>query len=178
MALLAEEIVEEWLNRQGYFTIRGIKVGVDEIDILAMRLDGERKPICRHIEVQASINPVSYLTPLPKDLQKQLGIGGTSMKRREPEVLRRCVEAWINKKFLKPSKAKIKRNLCGSEWTHELVVNRVKHEEELEIISEMGITVHRLRDLIREMTSGGMMLKSASGRDLIDLVLLGKDDDT
>lgn len=27
MALLAEEIVEEWLNRQGYFTIRGVKVG-------------------------------------------------------------------------------------------------------------------------------------------------------
>lgn len=26
MALLAEEIVEEWLNRQGYFTIRGIKM--------------------------------------------------------------------------------------------------------------------------------------------------------
>jgi hypothetical protein len=37
MALLAEEIVEEWLNRDGWFTIRGIKIGVDEIDILAIR---------------------------------------------------------------------------------------------------------------------------------------------
>lgn len=36
MALLAEEIVEEWLNRQGYFTIRGIKMGVQEIDLLAV----------------------------------------------------------------------------------------------------------------------------------------------
>ncbi len=36
MALLAEEVVEEWLNRNGYFTIRGIKVGVDEIDTLAI----------------------------------------------------------------------------------------------------------------------------------------------
>ncbi len=26
MALLAEELVEEWLNRNGFFTIRGIKV--------------------------------------------------------------------------------------------------------------------------------------------------------
>ena len=33
MALLAEELVEEWLNRQGYFTIRGIKFGVHEIDL-------------------------------------------------------------------------------------------------------------------------------------------------
>jgi len=30
MALLAEEVVEEWLNRQGYFTIRGIRLGVHE----------------------------------------------------------------------------------------------------------------------------------------------------
>jgi hypothetical protein len=36
MALLAEEIVEEWLNRNGYFTIRGIKLGVQEIDLLAL----------------------------------------------------------------------------------------------------------------------------------------------
>jgi hypothetical protein len=89
MALLAEEIVEEWLNRQGFFTIRGIKVGVEEIDILAMRLDDEGKPICRHIEVQASINPVSYLTPLAKALQKELGRAAFSMKHREPEVMRR-----------------------------------------------------------------------------------------
>jgi hypothetical protein len=37
MALLAEVIVEEWLNRQGYFTLRGMKIGVDEIDLLAIR---------------------------------------------------------------------------------------------------------------------------------------------
>jgi len=28
MALLAESVVEEWLNRNGFFTIRGIKHGV------------------------------------------------------------------------------------------------------------------------------------------------------
>jgi len=37
MALLAEKIVEEWLNRQGYFTIRGIKMGVHKIDMLAVK---------------------------------------------------------------------------------------------------------------------------------------------
>jgi len=30
MLQLAEEIVEEWLNRHGYFTIRGIRLG-DEV---------------------------------------------------------------------------------------------------------------------------------------------------
>ena len=58
MALLAEELVEEWLNRQGYFTIRGIKIGVQELDLLAVRFkDGKSE--CRHIEVQASMRPMS-----------------------------------------------------------------------------------------------------------------------
>ena len=35
MAKLAESIVEEWLNRQGFFTIHGIKFGNHEIDVLA-----------------------------------------------------------------------------------------------------------------------------------------------
>lgn len=53
MALLAEELVEEWLNRQGYFTIRGLKVGVHEIDILAVRPCPSGIE-CRRLEVQAS----------------------------------------------------------------------------------------------------------------------------
>jgi hypothetical protein len=34
MALLAESLVEEWLNRSGFFTMRGIKCGVNELDLL------------------------------------------------------------------------------------------------------------------------------------------------
>ena len=56
MALLAEELVEEWLNRQGYFTIRGVKLGVHEIDLLAIRPAGVKLE-CRQIEVQASVLP-------------------------------------------------------------------------------------------------------------------------
>lgn len=44
--------MEEWLNRQGYFTIRGIKVGVDEIDILALKMNIDGTSECRHFEVQ------------------------------------------------------------------------------------------------------------------------------
>ncbi len=69
MSLLAEEIVEEWLNRQGFFAIRGIKQGVQEIDLLAIRIrDGEIEK--RHVEVQASIRPVSYVTSVSKERQK------------------------------------------------------------------------------------------------------------
>lgn len=58
MALLAEEIVEEWLNRQGYFTIRGVKIGVHEMDLLAVRFNAGAID-CRQTEVQASVRPVS-----------------------------------------------------------------------------------------------------------------------
>ncbi len=34
MALLAEPLVDEWLNRKGFFTLRGIKHRVREIDLL------------------------------------------------------------------------------------------------------------------------------------------------
>jgi hypothetical protein len=61
MALLAEQLVEEWLNCQGYFTIRGAKLGVQEIDLLAVRPMGKGKLECRQIEVQASVRPVSYI---------------------------------------------------------------------------------------------------------------------
>ncbi|SDJ83953.1 hypothetical protein SAMN05428973_106364 [Duganella sp. OV510] len=32
MALLAESLVDEWLNRKGFFIVRGLKHGVGEID--------------------------------------------------------------------------------------------------------------------------------------------------
>jgi hypothetical protein len=52
MSLLAEEVIEEWLRRDGHFTMRGIKLGNHEIDLLAVKRSGD-KIICRHIEVQA-----------------------------------------------------------------------------------------------------------------------------
>jgi Holliday junction resolvase-like predicted endonuclease len=52
MALLAESLVEEWLNRDGYFTIRGLKHGVGEMDLLAIRPEPEGKIVGMHVEVQ------------------------------------------------------------------------------------------------------------------------------
>ena len=37
MALLAEELVEEWLNRQRFLAIRGLEFGGDETDLLTIR---------------------------------------------------------------------------------------------------------------------------------------------
>ena len=111
MALLAEELVEEWLNRNGCFTIREIKLGVHEIDLLAIRVNGT-KIDARHVEVQASIHPISYLSPLPKSIRKSTGRESASTKvRSEKDKLRDGIKEWVNKKFYLGIKEEIRQKL-------------------------------------------------------------------
>jgi len=169
MALLAEELVEEWLNRQGYFTIRGIKLGVHEIDLLAVRL-GQSGVECRHIEVQASVRPVSYITPLPIATQRRTGRAAGSAKERSDDELREGIGEWVKKKFDHPPKTKLRTQLRHGDWTRELVVHVVRHERELELIRDAGIKVHRLADIVRELKHGDFVIEGAAGANLVDLV--------
>ena len=168
MALLAEEIVEEWLNRDGWFTIRGIKMGVDEIDILAIKPKPEGVK-CRHVEVQASFNPVSYLTKVPKD-KRQPGQAAGSAKQRSDEELRDCVQAWVRQKFDHPKKFKQRKELFDGVWTRELVVHNLKHPEELDLIRKAGITVHNLSEVIASFRREDTVVQKAAGADFVDLV--------
>ena len=173
MSLLAEEVIEEWLNRNGYFTIRGIRVGVDEIDILAIKpLPGGHHE-CRHIEVQVSINPVSYITKVPSEIRKQTGIGAHNAKKRDAEQLRQGVKEWINAKYDLPRKKETRQRLCSGTWSKELVVGIVKHEEEIDLLKDAGVTIFRLKDIVSEMVQKQTFIRSAAGADLVDLMLIG-----
>jgi len=174
MALLAEEVVEEWLNRKGYFTIRGIKVGVDEIDILAIRPTPDGQHECRHIEVQVSINPISYITKVPTAIRKRTGIAAHNAKKRDILQLTQGVHEWIEAKFNQPRKVELKRQLCPGSWTRELVVGEVKHKEEIDLLREGGILIHPLKKILSEMSNGAILIKAAAGADLFDLMLLEK----
>ena len=172
MALLAEEIVDEWLNRQGYFTIRGIKIGVDEIDLLAVRFGPLGEPEYRHIEVQASMRPISYISRVPKAAQK-LGKAPTSAKKRTKEELTEGVKEWVEKKFLKPKKKDLLQSLCPSKWSAELVLNNVKSEQEVELIASHGIKIIHLAKIITELRENDFSVQSASGSDFVDLIHMG-----
>lgn len=173
MALLAEELVEEWLNRNGFFTIRGIKVGVYEIDLLAIGFkNGET--ICRHIEVQDSVNPISYLCPLPKEYQKLTGRGPNNAKIRSEIEISTGVKEWVEKKYHLPATEKLRKQLYDGDWKFELIVNQVRHEEELKLIEEHGILIYRLENIISELASSKTIVKRASGSALVDLVMIGK----
>src|SRR5579862_7467773 len=152
MALLAEELVEEWLNRQGYFTIRGIKTGVHEIDIVAVRPSPGGLE-CRQVEVQASVRPVSYITRVPESVQKATGRAATSSKGRSDDELRVGIQEWIAKKYDHKEKVRVRARLAPGPWTRELVVHVVKHARELELIAEAGITVRQLTGIVRDLKS-------------------------
>lgn len=171
MALLAEEIVEEWLNRQGYFTIRGIKMGVQEIDLLAIKWQADGKMECRHIEVQASMRPVSYISQVPKEQQKS-GRSADSAKRSDEELIQGVLE-WVEKKFRRPDKKVLMAKLWGGDWSSELVANVVKSEQELKLIEGHGIKIHRLSDIVSSLAKERFVIGSASGADIVDLIHMG-----
>lgn len=171
MALLAEEIVEEWLNRRGYFTIRGIKLGVHEIDILAVKLDNDGV-VCKHIEVQASMRPVSYISAVPKAIQNATGRAPMSAKERSKEELQLSVKEWIDKKFHLDRKARLRQALHEGDWEFELVVHQVRHPEELQQIEANGIAIRHLASIVADLAESKHLVPSAAGASLVDLVLL------
>ena len=171
MALIAEEIVEEWLNQQGFFTFRGIKVGVNEMDILAIRHD-EGGVERRHYEVHASINPVSYVSAVPKAIQKAEGRAANSAKTRTADELEAGVREWIQKKFMDPKKAALRQQLSVGDWSHHFVLNRFRHQEEIEVFKRSHVEIIYLKEILADLKAGGKF--TASGKDLIDLMLMDR----
>lgn len=175
MSLLAEVVVEEWLNRQGYFTIRGVKLGYDEIDLLAMRPRPDGTTERRHVEVQASIRPISYISQVPKQVQKETGKGAHDARMRTVE-LEQGVKEWVHKKFLKPNKQRLLQSLGEGNWTSELVINKVKSEEEVKFIESHGVIILRLKDIVEALRASNTLIKAASGADLLELMHLASPD--
>lgn len=171
MALLAEELVEEWLNRQGYFTIRGIKLGVNEIDLLAVKSQPNGMTECRHIEVQASMRPVSYISRVPKEIQK-MGRAANSAARSDTELADGVVE-WVHKKFRSEKKNVLMQSLWQGAWSSELVLNAVKSLQEVELIRRHDIKVIWLKDIISALALGKFPVGSAAGADFVDLIHMG-----
>ena len=174
MALIAEEIVEEWLRRHGYFTMRGIRLGVHEIDLLAVRWNRDQAVECRHLEVQVSMRPVSFISKIPKRLQNQ-GRGVNSAKRTEEELIE-GVREWVEKKYHLPVKTALMSTLAPGPWTSELVINNVKSEKEVEMIGAAGVKILRLKAIVKELLSGDLPIARTIGGDFIELIQRGGGD--
>lgn len=172
MALLAETLVEEWLNRRGYFTVRGVKEGVSEMDLLAVKPLNGSEVEALHVEVQTSFRPINYLSPLTKELAASLRKPKGAAISRTPEMLKECVEAWIEKKYDIPRKRKRREALwAGLDWEYVLVHAVVKHPEELAEIAQHGVRLVPLEDVLQDLCPPQRPSFTASaGGDLADLI--------
>lgn len=170
MALLAETLVDEWLNRQGFFTVRGVKKGVNEIDLLGVKPAGGKLE-ARHIEVQVSFRPIGYICPLANEYVPAFSKNKTSAKARTKEMIRPCVEAWIEKKFTSSVKSRMREAAWPLQaWKFTVVHGVVREPTELEVMRSKGIETIALREILADLRHTEGELTGGAGTDVAELI--------
>lgn len=158
MALLDEQLVEEWLNRNNFYTMRGVKCGIDEIDLLAIKY-AEGKVEAWHVEVQVSFRPIGYLG------------GDTNARRRTEQEIRKGAEQWVEKKFTSDKK-KEKRNSISSNvnWRYIFVCAELKDTRELEIIRELGVEIIPYKQVLTDLRDNSSRQSSSAASNISEIL--------
>lgn len=170
MAFLAETLVDEWLNRQGYFTVRGVRDGVSEIDLLGIRHSPNGVEGC-HVEVQASFRPVGYISPIAKEDMEGFATSRTSAKARTEAMLQASVAAWVAKKFTSPRKVAAREQAWpGLSWKFLFVHAVVREPLELSLIAGHGITVVPFHTVLHQLKHVSAGHRGAAGTDISEIV--------
>lgn len=171
MALLAESLVDEWLNRQGFFTVRGIRHGHDEIDLLGVRPTNEGLEAW-HVEVQASFRPMGYIAPVTDTIAKRFPVPPKSAKKRPQEILEDCAKAWVLSKFARESKQKIRDKAWPNlKWRFFLVHARSRWPAELEAIGNSGVELIPLFRVLEELRHDSARgIRGGAATDLSEII--------
>ena len=159
MALIDEQLVEEWLNRQNFFTMRGIKSGIDEIDLLAIRHNADTTTDYWHTEVQVSYRPIGYIG------------GDSNARKRTEQEIRDGVMQWVDKKF--KSMRKIDRRndiLPNANWRYLLVHGEVKDVAELEIMKELGVDLLPYKQVLLELCADKSKTSSSTATSITEIL--------
>ncbi len=158
MAALDEQLVEEWLNREGFFTMRGVKVGLSEMDLLAVRARDSTLE-CWHVEVQVSFSPMGYIG------------GDNNAKRRTPKETSDGINEWIEKKFLQKKIASRRTDLIpNAKWKYVFVHAVARHPEELGLIQKKGIILKPYHEVIETLKLGLKNTSSSSASGIVDIL--------
>jgi hypothetical protein len=168
VALLGESLVEEWLNREGFFTIRGVKHGVDEMDLLAIKPQDDGRVIGWHVEVQISFRPIGFISKLPKNSTQNR----RSVRARTEQELDACARQWVRDKFRDRRKQRLRDQLWpGVTWEFHFVHAVVKDPHELEIIASEGLTLHSFHEILSSLASrDAHSFSGSAGGDLAEIV--------
>lgn len=174
LALLAETLVEEWMNRRGYFTIRGMRAGSNEVDLLAIL---PNEDIALHVEVSVAPDPNSWICGWTKRLQKELGYGPNYNKPRTQEQMEECAEEWVRKKFIGSTASrkveKLREELWPNrDWRRIFVHGRTWQPEELTFIEGQGVDLLHIRQVLRDLKDPKLTphVTSAEASDIVKLM--------
>ena len=77
----------------------GIKHGVAEMDLLAIRHEAGESVIGWHVEVQVSFRPVTYIAKLTDDMARVLKRVRTNASARTPDQIEMCASEWVQSKI-------------------------------------------------------------------------------
>jgi len=144
VALVAETLIEERLNRKRYFTIRGAKAaGNGEIDLLGVSF---REDDAIHVESTVSADPMGYLT-----------VG--SLSKRTHEEMQAQAKEWFVKKFQgtklknqeRPVEDRREELAPGRNWRFMLVYGDLKYPTEPGVIEELGVEVKHISEIMVDL---------------------------
>ncbi len=158
MAMLDEQLVEEWLNRKNFFTIRGIKTGVDEIDLLAVK-NSDAGNEYWHVEVQVSFRPIGYIG------------GDTNARKRTHEEIVAGVEQWVSKKYTSDRKMQRRNSVQpNASWHYVFVHGNVKDPKELELIASYGVELIPYKQVLAELCNDTNSQSSSAASNIVELL--------
>lgn len=160
---LIENIIGGWLNSKGYFLIQNLKIGLNEIDALAIKLDKNHKvQEAIHIEVQCSSNPIGYIG------------GSTSAKKRSPKDIEKGVLSYIAKKFDSKKIKALVESLAGKDCKRWFICGVLKDETTIDYFKKKGVEVYRVWDIFKEVRANRGELKTGHGNRCHQLLHLSQ----
>jgi len=134
----AEEIVAGCYQSLDYFVISGVRIGVKEVDLLAIKLDTRGHVVERlHVEVQVSANPVGVL-------RTKAGLGKTGHNPRQ------SAREYVAKKFLdRKVLGRVNKIFSGHPYSKVLIHGRINKPEQLDEMAKMGVKCIPIGDLVK-----------------------------
>lgn len=159
MSQIDEQLVEQWLNKNRFFTIQGLKTGNDEIDFLAIRMLSDGTFEYKQVEVQVSFRPIGFVCGLPLATRDRLEIA-------------RGVEAWIFKKFENPKKYKLRETYASRDvkWEYVLVHGEIKHEMEREAFLNSQVRLVPYSSVLAELAGNSSHVTSSPANGILEIV--------
>ena len=160
---IIENIVADCFYSRGYFLIKNLKAGLNEIDILAIKLNNEQKvDDAVHIEVHCSSKPIGYIG------------GSSSAKKRSASKIESGVEDYIDKKFNNEKVKNVIKKLIGNKYKYKkmFICGKLKEEDTTKYFDKNGIEVMRVWQIFKEIKANEGEFRTGEGNRYHQLLYL------